>query len=223
MSHGKHFTLFGHRRAPNAWRVPVILEELGLPYELVLLDFTKGEHKAPEYTRYNPNGRVPAIVDHQNGDVVLWESDAILVYLVDHYDPTHTISVAGGVDKYFQLQWLFFQASGQGPPFGNAAWYALFSPEKFPPVLERFRAEVRRVLGVFESVLSTQEWLVGGKVTVADLSFVSWNNFAIPDAMEPGFNFDKEFPATAAWHKKLFERPNVQRVYAHRAALIAEQ
>ncbi|GJF00122.1 glutathione S-transferase [Phanerochaete sordida] len=220
MSHGKHFTLFGHKKAPNAWRVPIILEELGLSYELVFLDFTKGEHKAPEYTKYNPNGRVPAIVDHKNDDLVLWESDAIITYLVDFYDPEHTISVTG-IDKYFQLQWLFFQASGQGPPFGNAAWYAIFSPEKPPAVLARFRAEVKRVLAVLESVLANQEWLVGGKVTVADLSFIPWNNFVIPDAVEPDFDFEKEFPATAAWHKKLFERPTVQKVYALRAELIA--
>jgi len=219
MSHGKHFTLFGHKKAPNGWRVPIILEELGLSYELVFLDFTKGEQKAPEYTKYNPNGRVPAIVDHKKNDLVLWESDAILTYLVDNYDPEHNISIADPVEKYYQLQWLFFQASGQGPPFGNAAWAVVFAEEKLPTIQQRFRSEIRRVFSVLEGVLSKQEWLVGGKPTVADLSFVIWNVFIFPEIAD--FDFEKEYPATAAWHKKLTERPAVKKVLDLRASLNA--
>ena len=100
------------------------------------------------------------------------ESDAIFVYLVDKYDPEHKISAVTEGDKFHQLQWLFFQASGQGPHYGQAAWFLRYHPEKIPSAIERYQNEMRRVLSVLESVLSKQEWLVGEKCTIADLSFV---------------------------------------------------
>ena len=100
------------------------------------------------------------------------ESNAIIQYLVDKYDKDLTISVDGD-EKYKQLQWLYFQASGQGPYFGQVAWFSMYHPEKIPSAVERYRNEIKRVYTVLESVLSKQEWLVGGKLTVADLSFVT--------------------------------------------------
>ena len=101
------------------------------------------------------------------------ESDAILTYIVDKYDPEHKISAATEEDKYRQLQWLFFQASGQGPYFGQAAWFSYFHPEKIPSAQERYRNEILRVLGVLDGVIAKQEWLVAGKPTIADLSFIT--------------------------------------------------
>ena len=92
----------------------IVLEELGLTYESVYLDFNKGEQKAAPHTSLNPNGRIPTLVDHQNGDFTIWESDAILLYLTDKYDPEKRLTVADEKDKYALVQWLFFQASGQG-------------------------------------------------------------------------------------------------------------
>lgn len=99
------------------------------------------------------------------------ESDAILLYLVDTYDREHKISVSDVNEKYTQLQWLFFQASGQGPYFGQLGWFAFFHQEKIPSAIERYKNEVKRVLSVLDGVLSKQSWLVGGKPTIADLSF----------------------------------------------------
>ena len=82
------------------------------------------------------------------------------------------MSVAPGTDAYYtQLQWLYFQASGQGPYFGQAGWFLFYHPEKVSSAVERYRNETKRVLGVLESVLSKQEWLVGGRLTVADIAF----------------------------------------------------
>ena len=102
------------------------------------------------------------------------ESDAILTYLVDKYDPAHKVSAASEGDKYHQLQWLFFQASGQGPYFGQAAWFSYFHEEKIPSAIERYKKEIQRVWSVLESVLKEKEWLVAGKCTVADLSFITY-------------------------------------------------
>ena len=101
------------------------------------------------------------------------ESDAILIYLAEKYDPEHKISASTETDKFKQLQWLFFQASGQGPYYGQAAWFSWYHPEKVPSAVDRYKNEIKRVLGVLDSVLSQQEWLVGNKPTIADFSFIS--------------------------------------------------
>ena len=102
------------------------------------------------------------------------ESDAILLYLADKYDTERKLSVGDGEEKFQQLQWLFFQASGQGPYYGQAAWFSFFHSEKIPSAVDRYKKEIVRVLSVLESVLSKQEWLVGGKFTIADLSFITY-------------------------------------------------
>ena len=91
-----------------------MLEELGLTYESIYLDFNKGEQKEARHTDLNPNGRIPTLVDHRNGDYTIWESDAILLYLADKYDPERRLTVSDEKQKYSLVQWLFFQASGQG-------------------------------------------------------------------------------------------------------------
>ncbi|KAI0090825.1 glutathione S-transferase [Irpex rosettiformis] len=210
---GAQFTLFSHKGGPNGWKVAIVLEELGLTYDTKFLDFQSGEHKADSHTKYNPNGRIPTLIDHKNGDFVLWESDAIIAYLVDTYDKERKISAADGTkEKYQELQWLFFQASGQGPYFGQAVWFSVFHPEKLPSAIDRYKNETKRVLSVLETVLSKQEWLVGNKASIADISFIPWNDLAINAVLGEGFDFIKEYPAVAAWHAKLGERASVKKI-----------
>ena len=103
------------------------------------------------------------------------ESNAIIEYLVERYDKEHKISIpATDNQKYVQTQWLWFQGTGQGPYFGQAGWFLFLHPEKVPSAVERYRKEILRVYGVLESVLSKQEWLAGGKPTVADISFIPY-------------------------------------------------
>lgn len=89
----KHFTLYTHNGGPNGWKVAIVLQELGLTYDSIYLDFSKGEHKQPEHTKYNPNGRIPTLIDHQNKDIAIWESNSALLYLVGKYDKDHKISI----------------------------------------------------------------------------------------------------------------------------------
>ena len=94
----------------------MVLEELGLSYEPVYLDvFNKQDPALLEFKKtLNPNGRIPALVDHQNGDFVIWESDAIMLYLTDKYDTEKKLTFEDGTKEKAELiQWLFFQASGQ--------------------------------------------------------------------------------------------------------------
>ncbi|EPT00881.1 glutathione S-transferase C-terminal-like protein [Fomitopsis schrenkii] len=224
MSHGKQFTLFTHNAGPNGWKVAFVLAELGLEFESKYLDFGTLEHKGPEYTKYNPNGRIPTLIDHGNNDLVIWESNAILQYLVEKYDTEHNISVSNFEEKFQQLQWLFFQSSGQGPYFGQAVWFARLHPEKIPSAAERYQKETLRVLGVLESVLSKQEWLVGGKPTIADISFIPWNQVAFYFILNdyPGFNLEKDFPAVNKWHSALISRKPIADQLAIKQALTSQ-
>jgi glutathione S-transferase len=104
---------------PNPWKVIIILEELGIPYEMKILGYA--EVKSEPYVSINPNGRVPAIEDPNTG-ITIWESGAIVEYLVDQYDKEEKISYSSLPEKYYLKQWLHFQMSGQGPYFGQAAW-----------------------------------------------------------------------------------------------------
>ncbi|RDX53270.1 glutathione S-transferase C-terminal-like protein [Lentinus brumalis] len=224
MSHTKQFTLYSNQGGPNGWKVVFVLEELGLNYDTVYLDLAKGESRSPEFLKINPNGRIPALIDHGNDDFIIWESNAIMIYLVDKYDPEHKISAAETNDKYHQLQWLFFQASGQGPYFGQAGWFKLFHPEPVPSAIERYQKEILRVWGVLEGVLSKREWLVSGKCTIADLSFIPWNLAALKFLMKDyeGFSeesFQKDFPAVNRWHTALMSREAVLKGHAIRAAV----
>jgi len=218
MSHGKQFTLYTHGGGPNGWKVAIVLEELGLTYESVYLDFGEKEQKAPDFLKINPNGRIPAIVDHQNNDFIVWESLAILEYLVDKYDKDHKVS-STGQDRYTQLQWLAFQVSGQGPYFGQSAWFQRYHSEKIPSAIERYNDEIKRVFSVLDTVLSKQKYLVGDKVTIADLSFLPWNVGAIA-GLVPDIDIEKNYPAFARWHKELNEREVVKKVFAVKASLL---
>ena len=100
------------------------------------------------------------------------ESDAILLYLAGKYDPEHKISAKDGNEKYTQLQWLFFQGSGQGPYLGQLGWFLRLHPEKIPSAIERYEKEAIRIFGALDGVLAKQEYLVGGRATIADISFV---------------------------------------------------
>ncbi|KAH9884402.1 glutathione S-transferase C-terminal-like protein [Cubamyces lactineus] len=224
MSHGKQFTLYGAVVPPNPMKVAIVLEELGLDYEIVPIDISTGQQKSPEFLKLNPNGRIPALVDHSNGDFVIWESNAILLYLIEKYDKEHKLSVTESNEKFALLQWLFFQASGQGPYFGQGVWFKRFHQEKLPSAIERYQKEAIRVIGVLENVLSKQEWLVGGKMTIADLSFVPWSSIALTMLLADYEGFDvKQFPAFNKWHEKMCARPTVSKQLAIRAEYIRQR
>jgi glutathione S-transferase len=115
-------------------------------------------------TWLNPHGRVPAIEDPNTG-ITLWESGAIVEYLVETYDTKHSLTYASSPEKYFVKQWLHFQISGQGPYFGQAAWFEKFHPEKIESARERYKNEIKRVLKVLDKHLETsgKGFLVGDK------------------------------------------------------------
>ncbi|KAL9029720.1 MAG: hypothetical protein Q9196_002071 [Gyalolechia fulgens] len=134
----------------------------------------------------NPPTLFTAIKD-PNGGVVLWESCPIIRYLIEKYHKKNTFSYDTVPEKYLLDQWLFFQASGQGPYYGQAGWFNMLHPEKIPSQ-HCYIDQTKRVVGVLDQALgqskslvqSKSGWLVGDKCTYVDLSFFMWDEQIAP-------------------------------------------
>ncbi|KAL0257752.1 hypothetical protein SLS55_006915 [Diplodia seriata] len=210
MSSLKPIVLYSHATGPNPWKVAIILEELKIPYETKFLEFP--EMKQDPYESINPNGRVPAIEDPNTG-IKLFESGAIIQYLVDTYDKSNALHHASGAEKYLEQAWLHFQMSGQGPYYGQKAWFTYFHPEKnLTSAIDRYANEIKRVVGVIDRHLKKtgNPYLVGDRVSYADLAFVPWHmglGFLTPD-----WDYAKDFPTFAKWNQSLLDRPAVKKI-----------
>ena len=102
---------------PNGLKPAIVLEELGVQYKPETVDISKGTQKEEWYLAINPNGRIPALKD---GDLRVFETGAIMLYLTDHYDPENKISYANGTPLYYEmLSWLMWQMGGLGPMQGE--------------------------------------------------------------------------------------------------------
>jgi len=143
---------------PNGWKASVTLEELALDYEVQALDLGTGAQKQPDYLRINPNGRIPAIVDHDDGDFAVFESGAVLIYLAEK---AGKLLPGDRKRRSLALQWLMFQMGGVGPMMGQANVFFRYWHEKLPEVIARYQNETRRLLGVLDGRLAEAEWLAG--------------------------------------------------------------
>ncbi|MBS0364686.1 MAG: glutathione S-transferase N-terminal domain-containing protein [Proteobacteria bacterium] len=182
---------FYYHTAPNPAKVALLLEELGLPYEVVPVDIRRGEQHSPAYLAINPNAKTPAIVD--DGTRV-FDSNAILLYLADkhgRFAPAATAPLRGEL-----LSWLMFVASGIGPYSGQAVHFNHYAPEKLPYAQHRYLFEADRHWGVLESRLAGRRYLLGDDYTIADMALWGWAR-AIP------FIFGEQ-----AWS----QRPNLKRL-----------
>lgn len=216
---------------PNPWKVILVLSYLDLPYDIKWIKYL--DAKKEPYLSLNPNGRLPAMEDPNTG-VALFESGAIINYVVDLYDKEHKLSYGADhlQEKYLAQSWLMFQMSGQGPMFGQRMWFVHFHVEEsLDTALSRYGSEVRRICGVVEYALQRQRkkqgpdatvWLVGDKCTYADLVFVPWSGLMF-DSLFPGQeeDFRKELAETCpefiAWHERVIALPAVKKVLEYRA------
>lgn len=137
----------------------IILEELGIPYEKVQVEDIKSE----AFLKLNPNGRAPVIVDPNNGNFTLWESGAIIEYLVETYDTLGSLTLRDRKDRWLLRQYLHFQMSGQGPYYGQAVWFHR-QTEDIPTAKRRYIEQVVRVFGVLDDILKDREYLVRDKL-----------------------------------------------------------
>lgn len=152
---------------PNGWKVSIALEEMGLPYEVRVIDFATGEQKADWYTAINPNGRIPALDDD---GFTLFESGAILLYLAEKTGQYLPADVQG---RSRVIQWLMFQMSAIGPMMGQANVFFRYFPEKIQPAIDRYQREVTRLFGVMDKQLATHDY-IAGDYSIADMALWPW-------------------------------------------------
>jgi len=183
---------------PNGWKISIALEEMGLPYEVRVIDFSAMEQKADWYVKLNPNGRIPTLEDE---GFTLFESGAILIYLAEK---TGKFLPKGVQERSRVLQWLMFQMSGIGPMMGQANVFFRYFPEKIQPVIERYQREVTRLFGVLERQLANHEY-VAGAYSIADMALWPWVS---------GYDYSgvsvEEFPSLKRWLALVGARPAVQ-------------
>ena len=155
---------------PNGWKASITLEELAIPYKVRRIDFEKREQKEPWYLKINPNGRIPAIVDHDNGGFAVFESGALMIYLAEKAGKLLPADVKG---RSLVIQWLMFQMGGIGPMMGQANVFYRYAPERIPYAIERYQREVRRLFEVLDGRLADNEYLAGD-YSLADIANWSW-------------------------------------------------
>ena len=196
---------FHYWPTPNGWKVAILLEELGDPYNLVPVNIGKGDQFRPEFLKISPNNRMPAIVDHDvAGDAVtVFESGAILFYLARK---TGRFIGGGPLLEKETLEWLFWQTGNQGPMAGQLSHFVNYAPGEHPYSLERYRNEYDRCVGVLERRLEGRDWIVGDDYSIADMMCWPWILIAKPLTA----SLD-DFPNVTRWRKAVKERPAVQR------------
>jgi GSH-dependent disulfide-bond oxidoreductase len=183
---------------PNGWKVSIALEEMGLPYELRVIDFASGEQKADWYVKLNPNGRIPTIDDD---GFVVFESGAILIYLAEKTGRFLPRDVQA---RSRVIQWLMFQMSGIGPMMGQVNVFARYFAEKIQPAIERYQREVTRLFGVLDRQLATHEY-IAGDYSIADMALWPW----VSGHDYSGISVD-EFKSLQRWLALVGSRPAVQ-------------
>jgi GST-like protein len=198
---------------PNGVKVSIMLEEIGLPYEVHAIDIGKNEAREPAFLSLNPNGKIPAIIDPDGPGgrpMGLFESGAILLYLAEK---TGQLLPADAARRYETLQWVFFQMAFIGPIFGQLGYFFKFAgreiEDKRP--LNRYRDETQRLLGVLDTRLGGRQWIMDDDYTIADIASFGWvrNLIGFYGARElVGFDALSHVPA---WLERGLARPAVQR------------
>lgn len=155
---------------PNGYKISVTLEELGLPYTVHPIDIGTGVQKQPDFLKINPNGRIPAIVDREEGDFPIFESGAIMLYLAEK---TGKLMPTDRKGRSRVTQWLMFQMAGVGPMQGQANVFFRYFPEKLQPAIDRYQNETRRLYTVLDTQLSRGEYLAGD-YSIADIANWAW-------------------------------------------------
>jgi GST-like protein len=155
---------------PNGWKASIALEELNLAYSVRALDLKAKDQKSASYLQINPNGRIPAIVDHEADGFAVFESGAILVYLAEKCGRLLPSDLRG---RSVVMQWLMFQMGGLGPMMGQAFVFQRSWPEKLQPVIDRYVDETTRLFGVLDTRLAAHEYLAGD-YSIADIANWCW-------------------------------------------------
>ena len=190
---------------PNGRKVSIMLEELGLPYNVHPINIGKNDQFTPEYIAINPNSKIPSIVDSDGPDgqpIAMMESGAILIYLAEKTGRLLPESKRG---RCVALQWLMFQMGGVGPMFGQVHHFLRAAKEQVPYAIERYTNETRRLYGVLDARLESERYLAGD-YSIADIATYPW-----VARYEWHRTRLEDFPNVKRWFDAISARPAVQR------------
>ena len=161
---------------PNGQKVSVMLEEIGVPYEVHKVDISADEQFTPEFLAKNPNNKIPAITDPNGPNhqpITLFESGAILIYLAEK---SGRLLPADPAKRYLALQWVMFQMGGVGPMFGQFGFFHRYGGKDIedPRPKERYLKESQRLLKVLDTHLTEKSWMLGDEYSIADIAIFPW-------------------------------------------------
>jgi GSH-dependent disulfide-bond oxidoreductase len=188
---------------PNAHKITMFLEEVGLPYNIVPVNIGAGEQFNPDFLKIAPNNRMPAIIDREpatGGEPIsVFESGAILLYLAEISEDLR--------DRVDVLQWLFWQMGGLGPMAGQNHHFGTYAPEKIPYAINRYVNETGRLYAVLNKQLSDREFLAHN-YSIADIASYPW---IVP--YERQNQKLEDFPHLQRWFEAIKARPATVRAY----------
>ena len=193
---------FYYWSTPNGVKIAIMLLESKLSFRAIPIDLTKGKQFDPEFLLVNPNGKIPALVDHQaaGGALSLFESGAILQYLAEK---TGLFCPKDLHQKYEVTKWLMWQVSGLGPMSGQAMHFRVYATEKVPYAIDRYTKEVSRLYEVMDKHLSKHEYLAGS-YSIADMA--CWPSIVPYEKL--GQDLQK-FPNLKRWFQQIGRKDNV--------------
>jgi GST-like protein len=190
---------------PNGHKIHIMLEEIGMPYNVIPIDIGAGDQFEPDFLKISPNNKMPALVDSDGPDgkaISVFESGAILIYLAEKSGKLMPASPHG---RYEVLQWLMFQMGGIGPMLGQAHHFHIYAPEKIPYAIERYSNEAQRLYGVLDRQLSSHDY-VAGEYSIADIAIWPW----LRSWERQGVNLP-DYKNVQRWFDQIAARPAVQR------------
>ena len=191
---------------PNGRKASIMLEECELDYQVHAINLGEKEQKQDWFLKINPNGRIPAMVDHDENDLAIFESGAILIYLAEKTSrllPSDTPETRA--ERSRVMQWLMFQMGGLGPMMGQANVFYRYSTEQIPFAIQRYQNETRRLLEVLDRRLSDEEYLAG-EYSIADIANFAWARTAKWSGVE-----SRDLKHLSRWISAIKSRPAVQR------------
>lgn len=188
---------------PNGWKISVMLEECGLPYDVKWVNIGRGDQFEPGFLKISPNNRIPAIVDNEpkgGGDPLsIFETGAILIYLAEK---SGKMLPGDGQGRKAAMEWLFWQVGGLGPMMGQHGHFKLYRSEKIDYAIDRYRTEVERLFKVMDTRLSQNAYLAGGEYSIADMACFPWiQTYKRQEIDLPGFTH------LFRWYEDLKQRP----------------
>ncbi|WP_404338828.1 glutathione binding-like protein [Sphingomonas sp. MMS12-HWE2-04] len=194
---------------PNGHKITLFLEEAGLDYEIHPVNIGAGEQFKPDFLKFSPNNRMPAIIDRAPADggepISVFESGAILLYLANKtgkfFGPEQRAKIE-------QSQWLMWQMGGLGPMAGQNGHFNVYAPEKVPYAIDRYTNETNRLYGVLNRQLEGREFVAGGAYSIADMAIYPW---IVPHEAHKQDLAD--FPNIRRWFDAIASRPATIRAY----------